>query len=73
MVALENCIRPQEGSKKQNSPSFLPASQHKFGHNSAIVGSTGKWFASSCSSRDSESGDISIINIFQNGEPHVKG
>ena len=66
MVTLANIsdksIHPQEGSKyqKQLSSSFLPVSSQKFGHNSAIVGRTTKWFVPSCSSRDSTSDDIAI-------------
>ena len=76
MVASANIsdksVHPQEGSKKQNGPSspFSPTSPHKFGHNSAILGSIEKWFAPSCSSRDSASGNISVIDIFQNGGGH---
>ena len=61
------------GLKKQRegpSSSFSPTSPYKFSHNSAIVGSIGKWFAPSCSSRDSASGDILVIDIFQNGGSH---
>ena len=58
MVSLANIsdksIHPQEGS------SFLPASPNKCDRNSAIIASTAKWFASSCSSRDSASSDISV-------------
>ena len=52
--------------RSKNSPSpFFPTSPHKFGHNSAILGCIEKWFAPSCSSRDSASGNISLIDIFK--------
>ena len=68
MVASANIsdksVHPQEGSKKQNGPSspFSPTSPHKFGHNSTILGSIEKWFAPSCSLRDSAS-NISIYRL----------
>ena len=76
MVALTNfsdkSIHPQEGLRSKGSLSFpfLLASLHKFGHNSIVVFRTTKWFAPSCSSRDSASGDISVIDIFKNGGSH---
>ena len=70
MVALANIsnksIHPQEGSNKQNSPSssFSPTSPRKYRHNWVIFGCIKKWFAAFCSSRDSASGDILVIDIF---------
>ena len=78
MVTMANfsdkSIHPQEGLNKQKK-SFFPFSfafLHKIGHNSFIVGLATKWFAPSCSSRDSASGDISVINIFKNGGSYDK-
>ena len=68
----DKSIHPQEGLKKQKSFPFSFASLHKVGHNSIIVGRTTKWFSPSCSSRDSASGDISVIDIFKNGGSHGK-
>ena len=70
----DKSIHPQEGLKKQKSLSFpfSFASLHKVDHNSIIVGRTTKWFAPSCSSRDSAPGDISVIDIFKNGSSHGK-
>ena len=76
MVATANfsdkSIHPQEGLKKQKSLSFpfSFASLYKIGHNSIIVSRTTKWFAPSCSSRDSASGDISVIDIVKNDGSH---
>ena len=67
MVASANIsnksIHPQEGLDKQKKSSISLTSSHKFGHNSAVVGCTIKCFAPSCSSRDSASDDISVIDI----------
>ena len=61
----DKSIHPQEGLDKQKKSSsfFLLTSSHKFGHNSAVVGRTIKCFVPSCSSRDSASDDISVIDI----------
>ena len=68
MVASANIsdksIHPQEGLDKQKKSSSISlTSSHKFGHNSAVVDHTIKCFAPSCSSRDSASDDISVIDI----------
>ena len=39
------------------------------GHNSAVVGRTEIWLRPSCSSRDSASDKISVIDILKNGGP----
>ena len=52
-------------NKNSPSSSFLPTSPHKYHHNSIIFGCTENWFAPSCSSRDSASGDILVIDIFK--------
>ena len=61
----DKSIHPQEGLDKQKkfSSSISLTSSHEFGHNSAVVGRTIKCFAPSCSSRDSASDDISVIDI----------
>ena len=73
MVASANIsdksIHPKEGIRRL-STSFLPTSSHKFGHNSVVVDCKTKQFAPSCSSHDSASGDILVIDIFQNDESH---
>ena len=69
MVASVNIsdksIHPQEGLDKQkkSSSSISLTSSHKFGHNLAVIGRTIKCFDPSCSSCDSASDDISVIDI----------
>ena len=70
MVASANIsdksIHPQEGLDKQKKSSFSSISltpSHKFSHNSAVIGYTIKCFTPSCSSRDSASDDVLIIDI----------
>ena len=58
-------IHPQEGSNKQKEPFFILSVTwvHEIGHNSAVVGRTKFWLRPSCSSRDSASDKISVIDI----------
>ena len=58
-------IHPQEGSNKQKEPFFIVFTTwgHKIGHNSAVVGRTEFCWHPSCSSRDSASDEISVIDI----------
>ena len=71
MVTMANLsdksIYPQEGLKKQKNLSFpfSFASLHKVDYNLIIFGCTTKWFAPSCSSRDSAPGDILVIDILK--------
>ena len=57
-------IHPQEGSNKQKEPFFILFTTygHKIDHNSTI-GRTEIWLHPSCSSRDSASDELSVIDI----------
>ena len=58
-------VHPQEGSNKQKEPFFILFTTwgHKIGHNLAVVGRTEFCWRPSCSSRDSASDEISVIDI----------
>ena len=67
-------IHSQEGSNKQKEPFFILFTYmgHKIGHNSAVVGRTKLWLHPSCSSRDSASDKISVIDIKKMADCAVK-
>ena len=61
----DKSIHPQEGLNKQKEPFFFFSLTwgHKIGHNSAVVGPTEFWSRPFCSSRDSASDEILVIDI----------
>ena len=67
-------IHPQEGSNKQKEPFFILfiTQGHKISHNSAVVGCTEFSLCPSCSSHDSASDEISVIDIKKMADRVVK-
>ena len=61
----DKSIHPQEGSNKQKESFFFLFATwgHKISHNSVVIDPTEFWLRPSCSSRDSASVEILVIDI----------